>query len=67
MAEEELTMTGLNSSKETYWLNKVNNLCMAIVEVRQGETDKDAWQRHLAAHPEDRYANVWIFNRPWVE
>jgi len=60
-------MTGLNSSKETYWLNKVNNLCMAIVEVRQGETDKDAWQRHLAAHPEDRYANVWIFNRPWVE
>ena len=66
MAEEELTMTDLNSSEETDWLKKVNHRRMAIVEVIQGETDKEAWQRHLVAHPEDRYANIWVFNRPWV-
>jgi len=66
MGEEELTMTDLKSSKETDWLKKVNNRRLAIVEVIQGETDKEAWQHHLAAHPGDRYADVWVFNRPWV-
>ncbi len=60
-------MTDLKSSKETDFLKKVNDLRMAIVEVRPGETDKEAWLRHLAEHPEDRYANIWVFNRPWVE
>lgn len=59
-------MTDPELSKETDWLKKVNNLRMAIVEVEQGETGKDAQLRHLAAHPEDRYANVWVINRPWV-
>jgi hypothetical protein len=67
MAKEELTMTDLNFFKETDWLKKINSLRMAIVEVIYGETDKEAWQRHLAARPEDRYANVWVFNRPWAE
>jgi hypothetical protein len=66
MAEEELTMTDLKASKETDPLPKVNHRPMAIVEVIQGETDKEAWQRHLAAHPEDLEAHVWVFNRPWV-
>jgi hypothetical protein len=66
MAEEELTMTAHKSTKESDLLKKVNNLRMAIVEVSQGETDKEAWQRHLAAHPEDRSAHVWVFNRPWA-
>lgn len=48
-------------------LKKGNNVRMAIVEVRQGELDKEAWQRYLAAHPEDRYADVWVFNRPWIQ
>ena len=59
-------MTDLQSAKETDWLKKVNNLRMAIVEVIQGETDKEAWQRHLSERPEDRYANVWVFNRTWA-
>jgi len=59
-------MKDLQSFKETDWLKKGNNRRMAIVEVIQGETDKEAWQRHLAAHPEDGYANIWVFNRPWV-
>ena len=59
-------MTALTSSKETDWLKPADNRPMAIVEVIRGETDKEAWQRHLAAHPKDRYANVWVFNRPWA-
>jgi hypothetical protein len=66
MAEEELTVRDLKSSKATDRVEKVNNHPMAIVEVIQGETDKEAWQRHLAAHPQDRYAHIWVFNRPWV-
>jgi hypothetical protein len=27
------------------------------------ETNEEAWLRHLAAHPEDFYANIRIFNR----
>lgn len=45
---------------------KIIDVRMAIVEVRMGEMDKDAWQRHLAAHPEDRDADIWVFNRPWL-
>jgi hypothetical protein len=67
MVVEELTMTAPKSFAETDWLKKVNNLRMAVVEVKEGETDKDAWLRHLAVNPQDRYANVWIFNRPWME
>ncbi|MFI5329536.1 MAG: hypothetical protein ACHQ2F_00655 [Desulfobaccales bacterium] len=36
---------------------------LAIIEVRPGETREDAWIRHLADHPEAKYANVKIFNR----
>ena len=60
-------MTAHKSTKESDLLKKVNNLRMAIVEVSQGETDKEAWQRHLEERPEDRSAHVWVFNRPWVE
>ncbi len=59
-------MANLESMKESDWLKKVNNRRMAIVEVRLEETDKEAWLRHLAACPEDRYANIWVFNRPWA-
>jgi len=59
-------MTDLHSSKEADWFEKINNRRIAIVEVIQGETDKEAWQRHLAALPEDQYADVWVFNRPWL-
>jgi hypothetical protein len=59
-------MKELKSPKAGEWLKKIYNVSMAIVEVRQGESDKEAWQRHLAANPKDRYSDVWVFNRPWV-
>jgi len=47
-------------------LNEGNNVRMTFVEVRMGETDKEAWLRHLAERPADRDADVWVFNRPWM-
>lgn len=44
-------------------LRKLLNIRMAIVEVEMGETNEEAWLRHLSTHPEDLYANVRIFNR----
>ncbi len=36
---------------------------LAIVEARCGESNEEAWRRHLVQHPQDRQANVKIFNR----
>lgn len=36
---------------------------LAIVEARLGESNEEAWRRHLVHHPQDRQANVKIFNR----
>ncbi len=37
---------------------------LAVIEVRLGESDEEAWLRHLEDHPEDRHVNIRIFNRP---
>jgi hypothetical protein len=39
------------------------NYRLAIVLVKCGETDEEAWRRHLSRHPEDRNADVRIFHR----
>jgi hypothetical protein len=36
---------------------------LAIVEARSGESNEEAWRRHLAQNPQDHMANVKIFNR----
>jgi hypothetical protein len=36
---------------------------LAIVEARSGESNEEAWRRHLAHNPQDHMANVKIFNR----
>jgi hypothetical protein len=36
---------------------------LAIVEARSGESNEEAWRRHLTHHPQDQMANVKIFNR----
>jgi hypothetical protein len=36
---------------------------LAIVEANSGESNEEAWRRHLVQHPQDRQANVKIFNR----
>jgi hypothetical protein len=37
---------------------------MAIVEVEVGESNNEAWQRHLQDHPHDVNAMIKVFNRP---
>lgn len=35
---------------------------IAVVLVRAGETEDQAWKRHLREYPEDRTADVRIFH-----
>ena len=42
---------------------KFLNIRRVIVEVQPGETQEEAWSRHLTRRPEDRWANIRIFNR----
>jgi hypothetical protein len=37
---------------------------MAVVQVKPGETNTDAWSRHLKDHPHDANAMVKVFNQP---
>ncbi len=55
-------MRELKSFEKKEWL-KFFNIRRVIVEVQPGETEEEAWNRHLTRRPEDRWANVRIFNR----
>ena len=35
---------------------------MAIIQMRVGENDEEAWQRHLIENPGDIYATIRVFN-----
>jgi hypothetical protein len=35
---------------------------LAIIQVRVGETNDEAWQRHLMEAPDDIYASIRVFN-----
>ncbi len=37
---------------------------MAVVQVKGGESNKDAWKRHLQDHPHDVDAMIKVFNQP---
>jgi hypothetical protein len=37
---------------------------MAVVQVKPGETNKEAWNRHLKDHPADADAMIKVFNQP---
>ena len=37
---------------------------LAVVEVRKGESQEDAWRRYLAENPESAGAHVKIFHYP---
>jgi hypothetical protein len=43
-------------------LAKYLNIKLAVVEVRNGESQEEAWRRHLADHPEDASVRIKIFN-----
>jgi hypothetical protein len=37
---------------------------LAVVEVRHGENQEDAWRRYLADNPEAKKAHVKVFHYP---
>lgn len=37
---------------------------MAVVEVQRGESNMQAWNRHLQDHPHDANAMIKVFNQP---
>ena len=39
---------------------------MAVVQMEPRESTEEAWDRHLADHPGDVYANIKVFNRPAI-
>lgn len=39
---------------------------MAVVQMEPRESTEAAWDRHLADHPGDVYANIKVFNRPAI-
>jgi hypothetical protein len=36
---------------------------LAVVQMEPRESNAEAWDRHLAEHPGDVYANIKVFNR----
>lgn len=52
-------MRGLDQENLLRYLN----VRLAIVEVRAGESDEEAWRRHIREHPEQKHVNIRIFNR----
>lgn len=43
-------------------LAKYLNINLAVVEVCRGESQEEAWRRHLADHPEDASVRIKIFH-----
>ena len=37
---------------------------MAVVQVQRGESNNEAWNRHLKDHPYDANAMIKVFNQP---
>ena len=37
---------------------------MAVVQVKPGESNKEAWSRHLQDNPHDAGAMIKVFNQP---
>jgi hypothetical protein len=43
-------------------LAKYLNIKLAVVEVRNGENQEEAWRRHLADHPESASVHIKILH-----
>ncbi|MGO8760421.1 MAG: hypothetical protein ACLP2P_12535 [Desulfobaccales bacterium] len=43
-------------------IGKLFSYRMAIVKLNLGETNEEAWHRHLVEHPGDINANIRVFN-----
>ena len=49
--------------KLQHTIKDIFNYHLAVIEMGLEESAEEAWSRHLSEHPEDRYANIKIFNR----
>jgi hypothetical protein len=56
----------MHQYKELYDFATGLDIKMAIVEVQAGESDKEAWKRHLQDNPHDTDAMVKVFNQPQI-
>lgn len=54
----------MNHFKEMTEFAAALDMKMAVVQVKSGETNTDAWARHLREHPHDANAMVKVFNQP---
>ena len=58
--------TSANSQLPHEIVKKYFNYRMAVVQMEPRESTEEAWDRHLAEHPGDVYANIKVFNRPAI-
>jgi len=49
-----------SGQERDYW-----NLRVVVVLVRNGETEDQAWRRHLTENPTDRRADIKIYHFAW--
>ena len=54
----------MNHYKEMADFAAAFDMKMAVVQVKPGESNKEAWRRHLQDHPHDASAMIKVFNQP---
>ena len=54
----------MSDSEEQSVLAQYLNIDLAVVEVRKGESQEEAWRRYLSVHPESVGVRVKIFHYP---
>ena len=54
----------MSDSENQSVLARYLNINLAVVEVRNGESQEEAWRRYLSDHPESAGVSVKIFHYP---
>ena len=54
----------MSDSEDQSVLAQYLNIDLAVVEVRKGESQEEAWRRYLSVHPESVRVRVKIFHYP---
>ena len=54
----------VSDSEDQSVLARYLNINLAVVEVRNGESQEEAWRRYLADHPESAGVRIKIFHHP---
>ena len=54
----------MSDSEDQSLLAQDLKISVAVVEVRKGESQEEAWRRYLADHPESVGVQVKIFHYP---